>query len=316
MSFSTDMITLIAGIVRKGNPDKKQAIPIYPYVERHHVSKGRFLRSYARRGTFTLTLIQVVIPRVHRYAYSAALENKFRVWTRSCEIELVEVPSIAQMIVECSQDNKCPYVINVVQFTCSEPSPGIDNTFGAQIVLRQLPLPIIWGYVADKYTDSITLAEMTGYKAAYAQGLQRTRALLRRQIHITDDTQRAGVSTRHRTSMIGVEALRSCASRSATLMCICCCEVKPMRVLNCGHMCCKACIEMNVNVTQKRLCFICKTEWTFHLPIDTSNLIPDDVCAVCQKPRMYLMICGHATCECRYSVCSTCNTGATVRVFV
>lgn len=306
MSFTTDRITLIAGIVRKGKPDKKQAIPIYSYMERYHVSKGRFLRSFSRG---TLTLIQVVIPRVNRYKYSAALEEKFRIWTSG--MELGEVPSLAHMIVECSQDqdNKCSFFITAVPFTCSS-DPSRDNTFGAEIVLRELPLPIIWGYVADKYTDSITLAEIAGYRAAYGQGLHRTRALLRRQIHTTDSTQRSGVSTR----MLAVEAFRLCASRSSNLMCICCLEVKPMHVLNCGHMCCKACIEMNVNVTQNRLCFLCKTKWTFHLPIDTSNLM-DDVCALCQKPKMYLMICGHATCECGY-MCSTCNTGATVRVYV
>lgn len=346
------MITILAGIVQRGNPDRKHAIPVYQYVKRHHVSKGRFLRSVNSDGSGTLTLIQVVIPRVYRYAYSAALVKRFQLWIKSYpSAELVEVDSIADM-VRCglTGGNNWPYVVSICDFAHSELEVDADYTFGAQIVRRQLPLPVMWGYVNDKYTDSITLAEMTDYRDRNAQQLHRERAHYRRsivrgQLEIPDINRRARTlsdivsgplhmasdgPTIRRNPAIGVSRTPVTAnprqrsisahdkgpSGSSTRMCFCCCEEKPMHVLNCGHVCCETCIDTNVRFTQQRLCYMCKTEWTFHRPVDSSSVLPHVVCDVCEKPRVYAMICGHATCGCPDSVCSRCNTGATVQVFM
>lgn len=359
MSSSAEKITLLAGIVRKGNPDKKQAIPVYWYVERHHVSKGRFQRSYLIGGVnATLTLIQVVIPRIYRYAYSTALLKRFQIWIKSCPLaELIEMSSIGRMLeYDVTADNKCPYVFSVCDFAHSDLAVDAENTFGSQIVRRQLPLPIMWGYVNDKYTDVITLAEINRYRDLHAHEHRRLqwervrhrqfvfREYLRQQIEMREADRRArtlsdilghhhmGSDGTRRDSSVRVESSRAPvtvnpgqrsisahaegSSRSATLVWYCCCEEKPMRVLNCGHICCETCIEKNVGVTQKRLCYMCKAEWKFHRPVDTGSVLPHVVCDACNKPRVYMMICGHATCGCPDSVCSKCNTGLSIRAFI
>lgn len=359
MSSFAEKITLLAGIVRKGDPDKKQAIPVHRYVERHHVSKGRFLRSNRVGGeNVTLTLIQVVIPRGHRYAYSTAIHKRFQFWIKACpSAELIEVSSIAHLLeYDLTADNKCPYVFSVCESAHSDLAVDAENTFGAQIVRRQLTLPVMWGYVNAKYTDQTTLTEITRYRELHAhehrrlQWEQRVRSRqlmfrehVRRQVETRDATRRlSDILIRHRVgsdepntrsdSLVRAESPRAPvtaspgqrsisahaegSTRSATLVCFCCCEEKPMHALNCGHICCEACIEKNVKVTQKRFCYVCKAEWTFHRPVDASSVLPHVVCHVCDKPRVYVMICGHATCGCPNSVCSKCNTGATIRVFI
>lgn len=358
MSYSAEKIHLIAGIVRRGYPDKKQAIPTYQYVERHHVSKGRFWRlTRAAEDNVTLTLIHVVIPRVCRYKYSAAVHERFQLWIRPrSSATLVEMSSLVDILrYAFFADNKCPYFFSIHEFTSSDLAVDAENTFGAQIVRYQLNIQVIWGYVKEKYTDSMTLAEMTRYRALHAHERRRLqwarvhqrqlafREHLNQQIAMREAEHRArrlsvmlGASETNtpgnspaRVQASSTPAVPTVNSRQrslsahaessrmhATAVCFCCYEEKPMHVLNCGHICCKTCIEMNVTVTRKRLCYMCKTEWTFHRPVDISSVLPHVVCDVCNKPTVYIMICGHASCECPHSVCSKCNTGARIRAFV
>lgn len=363
MTSSEDVISILAGIVRRGHPDKKHAIPLYQYVKRHHVSRGTFLRSVSRAmlvsnesGNGTVTLIQVVIPRTRRYAYCAALLKKFEFWKKSYpSTRLVEVASVADMVERgLTGGTSWPYVISVCDFPHSQ--VDLDYTFGALIVQRQIFMPVVWGYTNNKYTDSSTSAEMTNYRLRHSQRLHVTRQHYQSSVM---PLQLARINQRSRQLSDGVSGplpavsgplpaaytgvaprgnqtqglLRTVATESpiqgsvpaqdngpsespATRMCLCCCEEKTMHVLDCGHVCCEACINASFAATQRRLCHMCRREWTFHRPVDIGSVLPNVVCDVCKKPRVYVMVCGHAACGCPDTVCAKCNTGPRVQVFL
>lgn len=60
-------------------------------------------------------------------------------------------------------------------------------------------------------------------------------------------------------------ALATVGSHGTDLLtCVCCCELRQMYMLSCGHVSCEAYIKENVRVTGKRMCFMCKVEWAFY----------------------------------------------------
>lgn len=79
-AMSSVEIHIIAGVVRRGRPDMRQAPPVSSYVRRYRVSKWR-LRTLDRRIIeTTLTLIHAVIPADKFEQYSLRLKARFEGW--------------------------------------------------------------------------------------------------------------------------------------------------------------------------------------------------------------------------------------------
>lgn len=344
-AMSSVDIHIIAGVIRRGKPDMKQAPPVCSYVRRYHVSKWRLCVLDRRNSETTLTLIHAVIPSDRFQHYSARVKVRIEGWIKSHEPnEPIATRSLASAFAQDLSDNKCPYFVNRKEL----PSDPVC-TFGMCIV-RYEEAHITWLWdsrkTKTKYTDTETAAEVArcrGLPVPVVERTPQTRQPDDREPHrssrervtsldrfLASGRQLTFVTreTPPRLSADGpLEAARgseehtngdvAAGSDGADLLtCFCCYEQKPMCLLSCGHICCSACIDQGVKVTKKRSCFVCKAEWTFCRAVDIRSVKPDIVCAECDERRVYIMICGHATCGCSTRVCPTCNTGPTVRVFM
>lgn len=345
-AMSSVEIHIIAGVVRRGRPDVRQAPPVSSYVRRYRVSKWR-LRTLDRRIIeTTLTLIHAVIPADKFEQYSLRLKARFEGWiTSHAPNEPIATTSLASAFAQDVSDNNWPYFVSRGELLSDS-----AITFGARIVrYEEAHVPWwVWDSMKTqpKYTDALTAEEMARCRGAPSVGVGRMQPVVREPHHRSPWEGFASPDLEHERRLtfvtqdpgrlqangpggppgvIGADAGErsdsdsdaAAGSRGADLPACCCCyERKPMCMLSCGHMCCSACIDQGVRVTKKRSCFLCKAEWTFCRAVDTSSVQPDIVCVECNKPRVYIMICGHATCGCSTRVCPTCNTGPTVRVFM
>lgn len=293
---------IVAGIVRAGRPDSKRGLPRASYMKRFHVSKWTHVQY--NRTKKTLTVVHALVPERYLFAYCVKVKQTFLSWLPPHNNTLCSHSSL-QGCLSCDLDRGAAYFINTMDY--AERSSA-ELTFGLRIRSYNETVPTgrtgRWKPTHTPHMDDYTRSELgQPPRRARVNGPSVSRA--------TVDASREGPQP-----STSSERPVSAGRPTDLYMCRCCYEWTHVCVFNCGHIACENCILKSVKASETRRCFYCNIQWKWYRFVRMGSVSKDVICSACDKAKMYIMPCGHASCACPNPVCSKCTRGETVRLYL